>query len=429
MRLYTVIGRPVFHSRSPEIFKTIFSKYQIDANYLPFAAFSAEEAVDVAKRIGMGGINVTSPFKEDILEFVEEREKPVEEIGAANTVLISDGKVLALNTDIYGVLKSLQKNKVRMEGRKVGILGAGGSARAAAFAIFPFARPFFFNRTLTRAQKLTEKYGGAAFSLFEKEKIREMDIVISCLPPEAGLDYAGLLRKGQILLDANYSGGDRKRETLMSMGVKYIDGREWLIFQAIYAAKHFLGIEPPYKVLSEPAYDKRKRNLKICMVGFMGSGKTSVGSLLAKKMGTEFIDTDEIVEKKEKSSIERIFTKKGEAYFRQIEEELVVSLLKSKKRAVISLGGGSVLSERVREGLKKHAIAIWLFAKKETILRRTETEGNRPLLKKECLDALMGNRTPIYARVADLLISTENKDPETIADRLKMEIEYGVNSD
>jgi shikimate dehydrogenase len=429
MQLYVVAGKPVFHSRSPEIFKTIFSKYRIDANYLPFAAFSAKEVLDVAKTIGILGINVTSPFKEEILEFVEEREELVEEIGAANTILISDGKALALNTDVYGVRKSFEKNRVRVEGKNVGILGAGGAARAVAFAISSLARPVFFNRTLARAQKLAEKYGGTAFSLLEKEKIRDMDIVISCLPPEIGSDYAGLLRKGQILLDANYSGGNRKKEILTSMGVRYIDGREWLIFQAIYAAKHFFNIEPPYEALSKSAYGKRKRNLKICVVGFMGSGKTSVGGLLAKKMGMDFIDTDGIIEEKEKSSIERIFREKGEAYFRQIEEELVVNLLESKKRAVISLGGGSVLSKRVRESLRKHAVTIWLFAKKETILRRTETERSRPLLKKESLDTLIEHRTPIYARVSDLLISTENKDPETIADRLKMEIEHGVNSD
>ena len=171
MQLYVVAGRPVFHSRSPEIFKTIFSKYRIDANYLPFAAFSAKEVLDVARTIGIRGINVTSPFKEEILEFVEEREELVEEIGAANTILISDGKALALNTDVYGVRKSFEKNRVRVEGKNVGILGAGGAARAVAFAISSLARPVFFNRTLAKAQKLAEKYGGELFLCWKRRKL------------------------------------------------------------------------------------------------------------------------------------------------------------------------------------------------------------------------------------------------------------------
>lgn len=429
MRLYAVVGKPVFHSKSPQMFRSVFAKYNLDANYLAFAADSAYEAIDVAKKIGMAGLNVTSPYKEDVLKFVDQKDNVTETIGAANTLIFIGGKTFAFNTDIQGVRGALIRNNVEINGKKVAILGAGGSAKAAAFSLSEFTLPFIFNRSVNRAEKIAKQYDGLAYSLSDTEKLAEMDVIISCLPDTAGLEYEELLKEGQTLLDANYVGASRKREALTERGVKYIDGREWLIFQAIYSIRHFFGIEVSYDTLRDSAYESRKRKELICLVGFMGSGKTLIGRQLAERIKVEFIDTDELIEKKEGMSVERIFAMKGEGYFRRVEEDIVIEVIKNKKEAVISLGGGSVLSEKVRQVLKEHAITVWLWAEKETILKRTIKEANRPLLKIDSLELLMEKRLPLYAQMADLLLSTEDKTPETITDRLKMEIEYGLNSD
>ncbi|MCX7857804.1 MAG: hypothetical protein N2513_07485 [Deltaproteobacteria bacterium] len=429
MLIYAVIGRPVFHSKSPQIFRSLFQKKKINANYLAFVVDSAEEAIKVGKKIGISGLNVTSPYKEDILRYVDEREDLVKKVGAANTILFSGDKTFAFNTDVDGVRAALAKNGVEIEGKKVAILGAGGSAKAVAFFLSLYTSPYIFNRTEEKAKEIADLFRGRVLSLADKHKMRDMDVLIYCLPAGVAFEYEHFLKEGQVVLDANYVQTEKRRKKLEERGVKYIDGRDWLLFQAIYSIKHFLNVEISYKILENAAFGPRKRKKTLCLVGFMGSGKTTIGRLLAQKLGVEFVDTDEVIQAQEGLSIDRIFKEKGESYFRLIEERIVTQLINRKEGAVISLGGGSVLSKKVREFLKKKATTIWLWIDEKTVIDRTDGSGNRPLLSHWNIHKLIKERTPFYAETADILISTKDRTAHKISDMLKTEIEYGLNCD
>ena len=110
---------------------------------------------------------------------------------------------------------------------------------------------------------------------------------------------------------------------------------------------------------------------KIVLIGMMGSGKSTIGGLLSKKMNMKFIDLDRKIETIEKQTVNQIFKLKGEKYFRTLETETILSLLNSKeKEFVLSLGGGSFLNEKNRKSIKNNSLSVWLNWKPSTIIKR-----------------------------------------------------------
>ncbi|RDU35201.1 shikimate kinase [Neobacillus piezotolerans] len=157
----------------------------------------------------------------------------------------------------------------------------------------------------------------------------------------------------------------------------------------------------------------------IFLIGFMGSGKSTVGRLLAERLGVRFIDTDEEIAEKEGKSINEIFAEDGEAYFRELETALLTGLPESN--AVVGTGGGVPLKEINRVVMKEKGIAVFLDAPADVILSRLIYDQSRPLLKgdkdKEIRERL-SIRMPIYLEIADIRISTSGKTPEEIIGEL-----------
>jgi len=160
--------------------------------------------------------------------------------------------------------------------------------------------------------------------------------------------------------------------------------------------------------------------MNIVLTGFMGTGKSKTGIRLAKKLRMSYLDTDELIEKREKDSISAIFKKRGEEYFRRLETKVVkeVALLDNY---VISAGGGVVLREENIRALKKNAFIICLFASPEVILKRTEGNENRPLLEvnnqKKRIEELLAIRKPYYEK-ADLKIDTSTLDSKKVVEEI-----------
>ncbi|MCL2335633.1 MAG: shikimate kinase [Endomicrobia bacterium] len=125
--------------------------------------------------------------------------------------------------------------------------------------------------------------------------------------------------------------------------------------------------------------------MNLVLTGFMGSGKSTVGKIIAEKLGREYCDTDELIEKTAGMQINDIFKERGEAAFRLLESEIVKSVCE-KSSAVISCGGGVVLNSQNIENLSKNGVIVYLYASPEQIYERIKNEGHRPLLK--CADPL-----------------------------------------
>ena|SRR3989338_4063428 len=158
----------------------------------------------------------------------------------------------------------------------------------------------------------------------------------------------------------------------------------------------------------------------IVLVGFMGTGKSVVGKLLAEKLCREFLELDEIIEKREGVSIKDIFEKKGERYFRRLEKS-VVKDASDKKDAIISAGGGAIVDEENFKNLKKSGVIICLEASPGIILRRTRGLATRPLLNvsnpKAKIEELLKKREPYYKK-ADFRINTDNLTVKQVVEKI-----------
>ena len=158
----------------------------------------------------------------------------------------------------------------------------------------------------------------------------------------------------------------------------------------------------------------------IVLVGFMGTGKTAVGKKLARILKMKYVSTDDIIEGREKRSINEIFTKEGEPYFRKVEKE-VVKDVSGIKNLVIAAGGGVVLDDGNIKNLKRDGVLICLNATPEEVLKRTGTSFHRPLLNVpsplEKIRELLEKRKPYYAK-ADHTVDTVGKKIDQIVDEI-----------
>ncbi len=158
---------------------------------------------------------------------------------------------------------------------------------------------------------------------------------------------------------------------------------------------------------------KNKLKHNIILIGYMGSGKTSVGEKLAERLTYQFRDTDQMIEKKAGDTINRLFAVQGEEYFRNLETDLLKELMPSLEHTVLSTGGGIPLREQNRKILIDLGYVVFLKANKQTTLRRLKGDSTRPLLQGDDLEKkverMLEIRTPIYEKTAHKIISTDGR--------------------
>ncbi len=163
--------------------------------------------------------------------------------------------------------------------------------------------------------------------------------------------------------------------------------------------------------------------MNIILIGFMGSGKSSMGIRLSYQMKQPYIDTDKEIERTSGKKISEIFEQDGEPAFRQMEHDMIMSYLeKGVRNHVISTGGGLAVNEDNWEPLKKLGVVVWLRIRPETVMERLAGDKNRPLLQTEDRETrireLMEYREPFYKGCSDVIVDVDDKPPERIMDEI-----------
>lgn len=425
-RIFAVAGNPVLHSRSPQIMNCAFEALGIDAAYTRMLAGSGEEAVRTAKEIGIGGLNVTTPFKGEVIAHLERVSPEAEKLGAVNTIVFEGSEARGDNTDCLGAAGALENAGVGIGGKRAVVLGAGGAGKAAAFGLHSGgAEVVILNRNAEKAEEAAEKIGcraGGMESLVEE--VGEAEIVVSCLPFGVGVLEAGMLTEGSVVMDANYH-GSVVGEIAENAGCKFIGGEEWLLAQAAPSFELFVGKKAPLDVMREAvrgecaeAESGRALEKNIALIGFMGAGKSAVASKLSSASGREAVSTDAEIERKAGRSIREIFAEEGEEGFRRMEREEIARVGEARGK-IIDCGGGAVLDGGNVEVLRGSCIPVWLWARPETAVGRVGKDRGRPLLDVEgrvgAARKLSWGRRGKYAKTAEIVISTEERSAEEIA--------------
>ena len=259
MQVFGLVGNPVGHSLSPPMHEAAYDVCGMDARYVTFepAPDDVEAAVAGADALGIAGLNVTIPFKQDVLSVVEPDELAAR-IGAVNTVDFGGETPRGYNTDAAGVRRSFAHHGVELDGRDAVVVGAGGAGRAAAFALADAgATVHVANRTAERAVELAEDVPGATGSgLAELDRIERADVLVNATSVGMESDETPVPREhlhgGLAVLDAVYSPIEtRLLRDAAAAGATAIDGAWMLLFQGVEAFERWTGRDAPVDAMND----------------------------------------------------------------------------------------------------------------------------------------------------------------------------------
>ncbi len=343
---YGLIGESLSHSFSKEIHEQL-----ADYTY-ELCPLTRDELDAFMREKTFKGINVTIPYKEEVIPYLDEVDPAAQAIGAVNTVLNKDGRLIGYNTDFLGMRALVNHLNLDLEGKKVGILGSGGTSKTA----------LALAESLSAREVLrTSRSGGEGFVTYDELASVHSDIEIlintspvGMYPKSFGQSPVDLdnFPKLEGIVDAVYN---PLRTQLVLEGqnrkIPAAGGLFMLVFQAHFAVEFFLDkkIDPQLSIDIYEHLVRSKEN--IVLVGMPSSGKSTVGQALAESLGRPFYDSDEEIVKREGKEIPQIFEEDGEAGFREIEAA-VIEDLKTLNGAVIATGGGAILRQENVDALK-----------------------------------------------------------------------------
>jgi shikimate dehydrogenase len=263
MKIFAVFGNPILHSKSPQLFNSAFENFKVDAFYTRIRPQSATDIIDIIKKLPLAGANITAPYKEDALNLLDEFSIDAKAVGAVNTVVNYNGRLIGHNTDHVGVTESLKNAGINLSRSKCLVLGGGGAARAAVYGLKKSeAEVYICNRTLSKAQIIASDFGCKVLDWNNFDSSIDFDVVVSTLLPEAIPPFLQSL-KFYFLLDASYKSSAVSR-IASEMNVEIIEGKWWLIHQAVAAYELFLGVKPSFESMAS-AFDVKldKEKLRI----------------------------------------------------------------------------------------------------------------------------------------------------------------------
>ena len=402
---YGCIGEHLPHSFSKEIHG------QIGGYAYELKELTPEELPAFMTARSFRGINVTIPYKQAVIPFLDEIDETARAIGAVNTVVNRDGKLYGYNTDLDGLTRLIRRIGLDLSGKKVLIPGTGGTSLTAAFAA---------ERLGAREIRKISRTGRDG-SLTYEEALRDhtdAEIILNTTPcgmfpqPDAQPLPLEPFPRLEGVVDVIYN-PLRSRLVLdaRSRGIPAEGGLYMLVAQAVRASEHFLDTEYPDS-LTDRVYERilrQKENL--VLIGMPGSGKSAVGRILAEKTGRPLADTDQLITEKAGRTIPAIFREDGEPAFRDLETG-IIKALSVRGGQIISTGGGAVLRPENVTALRQNGRLLWLDRDPDALV----PTDDRPLADTaDKMKQLYLVREPVYRVAADETVPVEGT-PEDIAD-------------
>lgn len=445
-----LIGHPLGHTLSPKIHNMLAEMTGTNLVYVPFDV-QPERIADVlpgAQALNLLGMNVTIPYKNAVIPFLSSIDPLAEKIGAVNTLVREEnGKGFrGYNTDMTGLYRSLEQEGIGLAGEAVILLGAGGVARAVAClcAMKGAKHIYLLNRTLEKAKTVADEINAAE----GKECVIPMQLEDYPGLPEVPGKYlciqctnVGMYpnEKAAVIEDPEFyrhihTGVDLVYRPLKTKflklaeaaGARTFSGLKMLLYQAVEAFELWnhvnISTEQADEVY-EAIYGELQAHMNLVLIGFMGSGKTTVSQILAEKLAYHCMDSDADIERQQKMKISQIFADRGETAFRELETESLRKLAEQKPgRIILSAGGGLALKEENRALMRQFGKVIYLKTSPQTVYERVKGDQTRPLLQGDDLigriERLEAEREIFYQMAADEVVVTDGKTPEEVADEI-----------
>lgn len=405
--VYGLLGRTLRHSYSPQIHALLG-----DYEYRLFEVEPQDLEAFLKKR-EFGGINVTIPYKKDVLPYLSGISDNAKRIGAVNTIIVKeDGGLYGDNTDYDGFLCLVQKSGFQVKGKKALVLGTGGASLpiSAVLSDLGAREVVFISRSGENNYQNLSRHADADLIVNTTPvgmypNNLKAPLSLSEFPKLSGvLDIVYNPQKTKLILDAE------------RLGIPAYSGLLMLVAQGKRAAELFLGHDIPDSE-TDRIFKKLSTEMQnIVLVGMPGCGKTTVGKALAEQLNRPFFDADEEILKRTGKSAEAWIEACGEAVFRQKETEVLESLCK-QSGTVIATGGGAVTVPENADILRQNSIVFFI----NRDISALPVEG-RPLSKATALSEMYEVRLPMYRSVCDYEIAADGS-VEAVVRRILEELQ------
>ena len=395
---YGLLGEKLGHSFSPQIHKALAG---YDYQLYPTPPEAVEE---LFRRREFKGLNVTIPYKQTVIPLCDEVDPRAASIGAVNTVVNRNGRLTGYNTDIDGLIYLARRAGVDMAGKKVVILGSGGTSRTARAA----AKELGAAAVVVVSRKGEDNYENLS-------RHADAQVLINTTPvgmfPNAGAAPVSLDAFPRLtgVLDVVYN---PLRTALVmeaeARGIPATCGLPMLAAQAKRAAELFTGQDIADEKTEDVLSGLLRQLQNVVLIGMPGCGKSAVGRALARRLGKEFLDLDRLIGEEARMTIPRIFARKGEDAFRAMESA-AVRKAGARTGCVLSTGGGVVTRRENYAPLRQNGVIIHLTRD----LKKLPKAG-RPVSQSVELSELWRRREPMYRAFADVTVDNNGALEDTV---------------
>lgn len=391
---YGCIGKKLTHSFS-KIIHNRLADYDYELCEIP-----EDSLADFMTKADFKAINVTIPYKQAVIPFLYSISDTAKKIGAVNTIVNKNGKLYGYNTDFSGMRAMIIRQGVSLKGKKVLILGSGGTSKTAAAVAE--------NLEADEVYRVSRSGSDGAITYDEAYlKHSDAQAIINTTPcgmyPNIGVSAIDTERFKSLssVTDAVYNPlSSALVVSAREKGINAVGGLYMLVAQAAFAAEKFIDISVTSEKTEEIYRDILRQKKNIVLIGMPGCGKTTIGKLIADELDKEFVDTDSEIINQINMPISDYFGKYGEESFRKIESE-VIKRISAEQSSVIATGGGAVLNPDNIRLLKENGTVVFI----DRPLEKLVTTSDRPLSSnREMLMKRYNERYQIYCSSADIKI-------------------------
>lgn len=404
---FGLVGAKLGHSFSPELHRAI------GGYAYGLVELAESELAPFFRARAFRGVNVTIPYKSAVIPLLDEVSPEARRIGAVNTVVNRGGRLIGYNTDYDGMRYLLDRTGIAIAGQRVMILGSGGTSHTAATLVRDLGAASVVRVSRQPAGADVISYAEAAARGAQTDVLLDTTSVgmyPNCLGEPVDLHDFPRLRGvvGAVYRPLRSALIERARER----GIPAAGGLAMLVAQGVRASELFLDTTYPQDVTEKLFSEIERAKSHLILIGMPGAGKSTVGARLARRLRRPFYDTDAEIVRRAGCDIPTLFAERGEAYFRDLETEVVREIAFENVGAVIATGGGVPLREENRMALRRTGRVLWLSRPLKTI----RPTADRPLARdREALAKRLAEREPVYRHTADDIIPVGRTPDQTVA--------------